>query len=346
MGKAVYNGNNKVVRMFDGVPPTMMTDSAVASGLAFLTGELEKRDPKLHEPLTSVTWMRDIVADTGGGWLEHTSNLFVDYATTGSGTSGIVGSETNDIPVMQANITKDNFKVFSWANILRVPFVGQQYMNKVGRSLDDILDKGIKLNWNKDIDTVVYEGFPELDVFGLVNNPAVVAELAPVRAGVEEANADPEDRQWKNKTADEILDDINSLINETWMSSEYDLTGMANHILIDPVNYAHITSRKVSEAGNVSVLTYILENNIAKNQGREIFIAPSRWCAGAGTGRTNRMVAYVNDVDRVKIDLPVTLSRVMTQPVVQQLAYLTAYAGQIGQVKFLYTQCARYMDGI
>lgn len=341
---AIYNGNNKVIRMLDGVPPTMMSDSAIASGLTFLTGELEKRDPKLHEPLTSVTWMRDIVADTGGGWLEYTSNLFVDYATTGSGTSGLVGSETNDIPVMQANITKDNYKVFSWANILRVPFIGQQYMNKVGRSLDDILDKGIKLNWNKDIDQIVYEGFDELEVYGLVNNPGITAEAAPPKASGDSQVA--ADLLWKNKTADEILDDINSLINKTWMASEYDLTGMANHILIDPVNYAHITSRKVSEAGNVSVLTYILENNIAKNQGREIFIAPSRWCTGAGVGGTNRMLAYVNDVDRVKIDLPVTLSRVMTQPVVQQLAYLTAYAGQIGQVKFLYTQCARYMDGI
>lgn len=337
-----YNGNNKVVRMLDNVPPVMMTDSAVASGLTFLTGELEKRDPKLHEPLTSVTWMRDIVADTGGGWLEYTSNFFVDYATTGSDTSGLVGAETNDIPVMQANITKDNYRVFSWANILRVPFIGQQFMNQVGRSLDDILDKGIKLNWNKDIDQVVYEGFPSMEVYGLVNNPGIVAAYVDYKAGGSVAA----DRLWKNKTADEILNDINQLINATWAASEYDLTGMANHILIDPVNYAYITTQKVSEAGNVSVLTYLLDNNIAKNQGRDIFIAPSRWCTGAGVGATNRMIAYVNDVDRVKIDLPVTLSRVMTQPVVQQLAYLTAYAGQIGQVKFLYTQCARYADGI
>jgi hypothetical protein len=337
-----YHGNNLEVRMMDGAPTMRMTDSGVASGLAFLTGELEKRDPKLHEPLTAVTWMRDIVADTGGGWLEYTSNFFVDYATSGSKTSGLIGGETNDIPVMQANVTKDNFKVFSWANILRVPFVGQQFMNQVGRSLDDMLDKGIKLNWNKDIDQIVYEGFPELGVYGLINNTAIFAEYAPYKSGGSAAA----DRLWKNKSADEILNDVNALINETWIASEFDLSGMANHILIDPVNYAYITTAKVSTAGNVSILNYLLDNNIAKNQGRDIFIAPSRWCTGAGVGTTQRMMAYVNDVDRVRIDLPVTLNRVMTQPVVQQLAYLTAYAGQIGQVKFLYTQCARYMDGI
>lgn len=334
-----YHGNQNVIKMFDNAPiATRMNDSAISSGLAFLNGELEKRDPKLYEPLTSVTWMRDIVADTGGGFVEYTSNYFVDYATTGSGTSGLIGGATNDIPVMQANITKDNYKVFSWANILRIPFVDQQLLQTVGRSLDDILDKGIKLGWNKDLDQMTYEGYEELDVYGLVNHPEVETENVKNGAGGQAT--------WRTKTPDEILDDINSAILETWEASEYDLTGMANHVLIDPSNYAYIVTRKVSEAGNVSILQYILENNIAKNQGRDLEIFPCRWCTGAGVGQTNRMVAYVNEKEKVKIDIPVTLGRVMTQPNVEQLAYLTAFVGQIGQVKIMYYQTIRYKDGI
>ena len=88
------------------------------------------------------------------------------------------------------------------------------------------------------------------------------------------------------------------------------------------------------------------KNNLAKNQGRDLFIAPSRWCTGAGTGSTDRMVAYVNDKDKLYFDLPVPLTRAMTQPVALQFAYITIYAAQMGQVKFLYYQPARYMDGI
>lgn len=331
--------HGKVLKMFDGAPMMQkMNDAAISSGLAFITGELEKRDPKLYEPLTSVTWMRDIVSETGGGWTEFTSNFFVDYATTGSGTSGMIGSEANNIPVMQANITKDNYKVFNWSNILRIPFVGQQFMNQIGRSLDDILDKGIKLNYNKDIDTMVYEGYSDLDVYGLINNPLVTATAVP-----EGASGDTE---WTSKTADEILADINSVLLETWKASEYDIQGMANHVLIPPSQYAHIVTRKVSDAGNISILQYLLENNIAKNQGVDIQIFPSRWCTGAGTGPSDRMVAYRNDKDKIRIDLPVTLNRVMTQPVVQQMAYMTAFAAQIGQVKVMYYQTIRYMDAI
>lgn len=44
-----------------------MDAAGVASGNAFLTSELEKRDTLIRKPLTSVTYPRDIVVQTGGG---------------------------------------------------------------------------------------------------------------------------------------------------------------------------------------------------------------------------------------------------------------------------------------
>jgi len=313
-------------------------DSATATGMAFLVGELEKRDPKVREPLTSVTWARDIVAKTGGGWVEFTSTLNVSYATAGPNESGIIGGETNAIPVMQADIGKDIYKVFTWANILKIPFADQAKLQNIGRSLDDILDKGIRLNYNKTIDQNVYKGFSHAGTYGLVNNPYVTA--ASVAAGASGYT------QWNKKTPDEILNDVNQVMVAGWAASEYDLTGMPNHILIPPAQYAYIVSQKVSSAGNVSILEFLLNNNIGKNQGVDLQIFPSRWCIGAGAGGTDRMVAYVNDEDRVYFDLPVPLSRIMTQPSVQDIAYLTAYAAQLGEVKFLYLQPPRYADGI
>lgn len=323
-----------------GVIPRSMKaqDSMISGGMAFLIGELEKRDPKLREPLTSITWARDIVAKTGGGWVESTSAYNVSYATTGGGTNGIINGQTNDIPIMQADIGKDVYKVFSWGHILKVPFVDQQKLQGIGRQLDDILDKGIRLNHDKTVDMNVYTGFPDFGTYGLVNNPQVTAVSA-----VESADSET---KWSKKTPDEILMDINKVMTDTWAASGYDLTGMANHILIPPEHYAYLVSQKISEAGNISILQFLLENNIGKNQGIELFIAPSRWCIGAGTAGTDRMVAYANDEDRVQFDITVPLSRVMTQPSVNDLAYLTAYAGQFGEVKFLYLSPAMYVDGI
>lgn len=327
-----------------GLPRYTMDAASLGTGMAFLVGELEKRDPKLLEPMTSTTWQRDIVAQTGGGWIEYTSNYFVDYATTGANHRGVIGGNTTAIPVLQANITKDNFKVFTWSNIVKVPFIDQAKLSQIGRSLDQIYDKGLRLNYNKTLDENVYTGFADYGTEGLVNNSAIVAEFAA-------NNAANTSRKWKDKTPDEILADINAALTAAWAESGYDLSGMPNHVGIDPQNYAYIVSQKVSTAADKSILNYLLENNIAKNQGVDLTIVPMRQLAGAGVGSTalapvNRMIVYVNDEDKVSFDLPVPLSRIMTQPSVEHLSYLSAYAGQIGQVKFLYTQCARYVDGI
>ena len=316
-----------------------MDAASLGTGMAFLVGELEKRDPKLLEPMTSTTWQRDIVAQTGGGWVEYSSNYFVDYATTGANKRGIIGGQTTAIPVLQANITKDNFRVFTWSNIVKVPFVDQQKLAGIGRSLDQIYDQGLRLNYNKTLDENVYTGFAEYGTEGLVNNSNVVASMAA-------NNAAGTSREWKDKTPDEILYDVNTAITNAWANSGYDNSGIPNHIGLPPLLYSYILSTKVSNAADKSILNYLLENNIAKANGVDLQIVPMRQLIGVGTGQTNRMIAYVNREDRVTFDITVPLSRVLTQPSVEHMAYLSAYAGQIGQVKFLYTQCVEYVDGI
>ena len=334
--------NNPAVKTLDapgGFAPMRMTDAAVGGGLSFLTAELEKVDTKLREPLTSVTWQRDIVAKTGGGWVEFTSNYFVNYGTTGGNADGILGGQSNAIPAMQADIQKTPYKVFSWGHLFRVPFVDQEKLQNIGRNLEEILTKGIGLNYQKTIDQLVYKGFAAYGVTGLVNDANITAAAVANNAGATS-------KLWTAKTPDEILYDVNTIIVQAWAASEYDLSGIPNHIMIPPAQFAYIVSTKVSTAGNVSILNYLLENNVAKSQGVDLVIVPSRWCVGSGAGSTDRMVAYVNDEDKVNFDLTVPLTRIMTQPVVTEMAYVTAYAAQMGQVKFLYTQCARYGDGI
>lgn len=322
-----------------GFTPMALDAAGVNSGQAFLVGELEKRDPKLLEPLVSVTWMRDIIAATGGGYVEFTSNYFVNYATSGANQYGIIGSETNNIPIIQANLSKDVFKVFTFANNIKVPFLDQQRMTQIGRSLDQIFDDGLRLNWNKALDQNVYLGFPEFNTTGLVNSTGITAANAAL-------NGAGTSRLWINKTPTEIMNDVNTGLVAAWAASEYDLTGMPNHILIPPSQFAYINTTLVSQAGSISILEYLKRNNIATAQGIPLEILPSRQTIAAGASSTDRMVLYVNREDRVCFDLPVPLTRAMTQPDVNQLAYLTAYIGLIGQVKFKYTQCARYVDGI
>ncbi len=312
---------------------------AIASGMAFLEGQLEKIDHKLREPLTSTWWARDIVAKTGGGFVEYTSAYDVSYTTTGGNSNGIMGGETNELPIMQADISKEIYKVFNWGHVLRVPFIDQQKLQKIGRDLESILNNGLKLVYDKTLDINVYEGFAEYGTYGLVNNPNVIAKTAAT-------SADGTTTAWTKKTPDEILSDINGAITATWVNSEYDLSGMANHILIPPEQYSTLVERKVSNDASKSILTYLLENNIGKEQGITLFIGPCPFLKGAGTGGTDRMMAYVNDEDKVRFSITVPMTRLQVEASVTQLSYLSAFVAQFGQVEFLYLQPVQYIDGI
>lgn len=335
-----FGGNNNIQMLSDGsLGSGRVLDAAgISTGMAFLEGELEKRDPKIREPLTSVTWPRDIVAESGGGWVDFTSTMNVDYATSGGNDNSLVGGATDVISLVQANINKDVYKVFTWAQGMKIPFVDSQKFQTIGRSIDSILDRGVRLNYNKSVDQLVYRGFTSVGFTGLVNDANIVRSTAP--------NGAAGSPLWQNKTVDEILWDVNKTLTESWAASEYDESAIPNHLLLPPDKYAYIVSTRIGTSGDENILDYLLRNNLATNRGGNLYIAPCRWCSGAGTGQTDRMVAYVNDRDKVYFDLPVPLTRAMTQPVALQFAYITIYAAQMGQVKWLYYQPARYMDGI
>ena len=56
-----------------GVPT--MDAGGIQTGGAFLVSELEKRDPMIRKPLTSFTYPRDIVIQSGGGWVDYVLSL-------------------------------------------------------------------------------------------------------------------------------------------------------------------------------------------------------------------------------------------------------------------------------
>lgn len=322
----------------DSIPGGIM--SYDAGGMAFLVGELEKRDPSLNEPLSAVTWQRDMPVKTGGGFVDSVASFNVSYGSSGGTDDGLMGQDTNELPVIQADIGKDQVPVFIWGHILKVPMIDQEKLQKIGRSLEQIYDKGLRLAHDKKLDENVYYGFPRHGTYGLVNNPNVstVTAAAHTNGGT--------DTEWSKKTADEILVDINRCLELTITASEYDNRGMANHILLPWEQFTDISTRKVGVTGDKSILTYVLENNIAKQVGIDLEILPAKQCKQAGTGSADRMVAYRNEEDMVRMNITVPLKRLFTQPSAAHIAYLTPFVTQFSSLEWLYMTHAVYMDGI
>lgn len=332
------SGKASVPGVGAGVPT--MDAEGIASGGAFLVSELEKRDPLIRKPLTSFTYPRDIVIQTGGGWVDYVSAMSVAYGITGGAGEGLVtAGGANGVPIVQASLDKGLYKAHVFAAALRVMFVDMQKANYIGRSLDQLLGDGVRMAYDKHMDENVYRGFDEYGTTGLMNDPdATESSVA--------ANGIGNSTKWADKTKEQILADINAAIIATWEAAEYDEGAIPNHILLPYAQYGYILNTMVTDLAGESILDYLLKNNVASKNGGSLFIGATRWCKGAGTGGTDRMAVYVNHERYLKLDELVPLSRVMSGPNVANVCYDTAYMGNISQVQLLYPQTMTYWDGI
>ena len=333
--------NGGTVRFHGSAPAAVPTMDAagIASGGAFLVSELEKRDPLMRKPLSSVTYPRDIPVETGGGWVDYVSAMSVAYGLTGgSGSAPVQAGGANGLPVIQANVDKGMYKAHVFAVALRVMFQDLQRANFVGRSLDQLLTDGVRLAYDKHNDQNVYVGLEEYGSTGLVNNPNVTA--AAVADGAKGTG------NWSDKTPAEILADINAAITATWAQADYDLSALPNHILLPYEEYTHILNTPVTELAGKSIYDYVMENNLSTKNGGSLFIGATHWCKGAGSGGTDRMVVYVNHPRFVKLDELVPMSRMMSAPNVEQVCYDTAYMANVSEAQILYPQTITYWDGI
>ncbi|MDE7261890.1 MAG: DUF2184 domain-containing protein [Oscillospiraceae bacterium] len=311
-----------------------MDAAGIASGQAFLVSELEKRDPIIRKPLTSVTYPRDIVVKSGGGWVDFVSAQSVGYGITGgSGGSPIQAGGSNGLPIVQANMEKGLYKAHTFAAALRVMWVDMQKANFAGRSLDQMLQDGMRLAYDKHMDQNVYTGMTEYGSYGLVNNPEVTE--TSVTGGT-----------WSGKTKEQILADINGAILTVWEAAEYDEDAMPNHILLPYAQYTYILNTPVTELATETILDYVLKNNIAAKNGKSLYIGACRYCKGRGTGGADRMVVYVNHERFLQVEELVPLARAMTQPNAAHFCYDTAYAANISEVELFYPQTMMYFDGI
>lgn len=333
MAKFQNVGTFDLNTMQGGVKPFAMDAAGIASGQAFLTSELEKRDMLVRTPLTSFTYTRDLPIRVGGGWAEYVSAMNVGYGITGgSGDNLVQAAAVDGIPLVQANFGKDLWKTHVISAGTRVFWIDMMRGNMTGRNIDTLLRDGLRMTYDKHMDENAYVGFATYGTTGLVNNANVTINTAT--------------GNFSTLTPDQILADINDAILDAWEAAGYDLDAVPNHIIMPYEQYNYLATTRIGQLAEKTILTFLLENNVAKQNGADLFIGATSWCKGAGTGNVDRMVVYCNKERFIAMDELVPLTRAMTTPNAERFSYDTAYAGNVSEVEVFYTEPIRYVDGI
>lgn len=314
------------------------------SALAYYVNQLENLDRALHEPLTSVSWARDIKLRPGITMSnESTSFIRSTFAGVGSlgqgsgnagGNMPWISAETNDIPGISVNGEKLVKPLRLLARELSYTSVELERSQLLGQPLDSQKMDAMNIMYQMNTDQMVYIGATEVGATGLLNSADVTAGNV-----VNGASGSP---LWANKTPDEILADVNTLITSTWTGSA--LAVCPSELRLPPVQFSYIASQKVSSAGNVSILKFLEENSISlKINGKALNIQPVKWLTGRGASATDRMVVYTNELNLVRYPMvPIRRETAYYKGIRFTAPYLWAF----GEMEFVYPETVRYADGI
>ena len=109
----------------------IVNDATFSGGMTFLVGELEKLAPVVRQPLTSVTYPRDVRIIREGGWYQFLSNFNVNYAISG-GVKNLQGGIQNEIARIQANLSKDTVKTSVFQSTLSLKWIDMQFNKMTG----------------------------------------------------------------------------------------------------------------------------------------------------------------------------------------------------------------------
>ncbi|MDM8357482.1 DUF2184 domain-containing protein [Pandoraea communis] len=344
--REIARATGRLVRAYTRDEQYTYDRATVDSTGAFLVGQLERLDQTLNEPLVEYTWTRDIFIRTDVSAADEIAS-FTNSAFGMSGginPNGLnwISNEGNAIAGPSVDIGKTPQPMRLWGAEVKYTVPELVKSQRLGMPIDAQKVEAMNMKRNMDIDQIVYVGDSQLGFTGLVNSSSSVGSASNVQNG---AAGTP---QWETKTPEEILRDVNEVLTSSWQASGWKV--MSNKLMLPPAKLGYLASQIISSAGNKSILTYILENNICTQQGVKLEIVPLKWLIGAGAGGTqgvlgtvDRMVAY-ND-DKKYAQFPMTeLQRTPLE--YRSLFQITTYWSRIGQIEWRYGVTAAYRDGV
>lgn len=305
--------------------------AAIQSTGIFLIGELERMDQRLNTPLVSYKYTRDLPFRSDISIEDEVSSFInTDFSSVGGANPagknwmGKKGTAIADINVVNTP-TRNELSI--WAHQLSYTIFELMAAQKAGRPIDEQKYEGLKLKWNMDADEQAYIGDTEIDVPGLLNLPSVKPVAAPAPWT---ATTDP----------DVIVQDINLVLSDAWVRSGYAIcpskVGMA------PELFGLCASKKVSSAGNISLLEYIKINCIAyQENGEPLNIVSMKWASKRGAAGAHRLIAYTQDEQYVRFPVVPLLNTPIEYRGLQQS---TVYYGKLGQVETPYSNTISYLD--
>lgn len=318
------------------------------SALSYFVNQLTQLDKKLHMPLMSVTYLRDIKLREDISFANQSTSYTLSTFAASGGLSAGSSAGGNGIPFI-GNGTTNLQGVDINGQIVTTPLrpagmslsytqMELESSQLLGQPLDATKFNAIKTKYEMGNDQMVYIGSSDVGATGLTNH-----------TGVTYGSASYTNWMGGTTTPAQILASVNDLINTVYKNSGY--ARCPSKLGLPPAQFAYIAATPVTTAGSVSILKFLEDNSLSlRINGVPLEIVPIKWLTGttaggvgAGAGGTDRMIAYTNDADLVRFPLvPIT----GFTPSYHGIMFERPYVWMMGEVEVVYPETIGYADGI
>jgi hypothetical protein len=318
----------------------MMSDQA---SLSFVQNNLSYIEPQVYErKYQNADYRRHLsVVTEGQAWAASSTW----YAMDKTGEAKFITGQATDIPYV--GLTRDQFNApnymiasgFTW----NVEEANQALITNTNLSAElpltsrQVVERGLyqvaitgKVN--------ALNSVSEKGLTGLINDPGVFSYTVA-------ATGTGSSTFWANKTPDQILFDVNTLLGGIPTATaqiEY-----ADTLRLPPSAMRYISSVRLGNGdGSLTILRFLRENNILTAEtGQPLDIQSIPELETAGAGGNGRMVAYRNAPEVVRFSLPMPF---MLLPVRSRsiLSFEGAGIARTGGTQIRLTGAIRYADGI
>ena len=122
--------------------PSLRQNLMTNDAYQFLRRELEKVDEQILEPLSGTDWPRDMPVITGGGLVDSIASVDVTYASSGQEDDNLFYDAYNDIPVIQADLSKQIARTFNFAEYMAFPTMEDLIQSH--KALKPVKSKGLQ----------------------------------------------------------------------------------------------------------------------------------------------------------------------------------------------------------
>lgn len=302
------------------------------TNFAYLTTTLAKLHTKLYEPKYFVTYQKDLSVDVGGGFVDYVQYFTVDWAGIMNEFRNVVGNNANYIPRVNAGLNQKRVNVYTFEVAYDLRFIELEKMKKLTlqKSIQDIYSNAIVAGWDLFVQKVAYTGVD--NATGMFNSKNVMTTT------IDNSSATVANSGFKGMTDEDVVSFFNGVFESYLLNSNMNISIMPDTFLVPTFVGADLTSR-FSALYTSTLRKFIIDHNLGTDESSgevKIKIESRPALNNLGVGGHGRIIAYKNDKDFVRIDMPYPMQHYITLPNIDKMSYTSAFVGQVSEVQMPY----------